>query len=64
MKPFFLSVTLAFFSFLLWSALKPSKTRAGSFWQSGHQTTEKAAESMDDPKLPPLQDPWDRKWQI
>jgi hypothetical protein len=57
-------VTLGLLSFLLWSALKPSKPQAGGLQQPWHQTTDEPSENMDDPNLPPLRDPWDRKWQI
>jgi hypothetical protein len=63
MKLLFSSITLFCLSFLLWSALKASKPGASSRppW---HQSKEESSESMDDPKLPPLRDPWDRKWKI
>jgi hypothetical protein len=63
MKLFFSFVTLGLFSFFLWSALKPSKPQTGIFLKQPHPTKQ-SSESMDDPKLPPLRDPWDRKWQI
>ena len=62
-KLFFSFVTLGLFSFFLWSALKPSKPQTGIFLKQP-RTTKQSLESMDDPKLPPLRDPWDRKWQI
>jgi hypothetical protein len=63
MKLFFSSVTFGLFSFFLWSALKPSKPQTGNLLKPP-RATERSSESMDDPKLPPLRDPWDRKWQI
>jgi hypothetical protein len=63
MKLFFTSITLGCLSFLLWSALKVSKPEASSLRQPWHQSKEESSEGMDDPKLPPLRDPWDRKWK-
>jgi hypothetical protein len=64
MKLFFPAVALGLLSFLIWGAFKPSKPHADSPPQPWHQTTEESSESMDNPNLPPLRDPWDRKWQI
>jgi hypothetical protein len=63
MKVIFLSITVGILTFFLWSALKPSKRPVDILRQSWHQTG-KSPDSTDDPNLPPLRDPWDRKWQI
>jgi hypothetical protein len=63
MKLFFSSITFGCLSFLLWSALKVSKPEARTLRQPWHQSKEGSSEGMDDPKLPPLRDPWDRKWK-
>ncbi len=63
MKLLFSSITFVCLIFLLWSALKVSKPAASNLRPPWHQSKEESSEGMDDPKLPPLRDPWDRKWK-
>jgi hypothetical protein len=64
MKLLFPAVALGLLSFLVWGVFKPAKPRLSRVRQSWYQTTEEPSDSMDDPNLPPLRDPWDKKWQI
>jgi hypothetical protein len=64
MKLLFLTVTAVTLSFLLWSALKETKPHGDALQQRRSQAMEESFESSGDPNLPPLRDPWDRKWHI
>jgi hypothetical protein len=64
MKLLFPAIALGLLSFLTWGAIKPWQRHLGALQQLRHKATEESSESMDDPKLAPLRDPWDRKWQI